>query len=238
VGLTRHRRNLPDLDPVTPKIAADCIALVSEWQDRFGGRFGANFVYLGDEFYLLAGRDIPEAEYYDGFPLVENGVGMVRRFVDAFEQGFSRLEALALDPIRAILVTGVLGGGFLRPMVRRLNALPWLEARVLEVENRFLGRGITVSGLLTGQDILDSMRSDPQQADVVVLPPNCVSHTGILLDDVAPADLADDLGCEVVIGSYDLAETLAGLAKGRREGPRETGGSIANHPYISAHQLE
>ena len=237
VGLTRHRKNLPDLDPVTPQIAADCIEQVSEWQARFQARLGANFVYLGDEFYLLAERDIPSEGYYGGFPLVENGVGMVRRFRDAFEEGFSRLEGLSPPPVRATLVTGVLGGRFLREMVRRLNRLPWLEVLLVEVENRFFGPGITVSGLLTGADILGALQEDLRPADVVVLPPNCISHSGILLDDLSPADLAQSLGCEVVVGDYDLSETIAELANGRRKGLPDANDAFTGHPYISTHQV-
>ena len=233
VGLTVHRKNLPNLDPVTPEIAASCIELVPEWQARLQRRLGTNFVYLGDEFYLLAGREIPAEGYYDGFPLVENGVGMVRRFVDAFKEGFPRLEALSLPPLQVALITGVLGGSFLQPMVRRLNRLPWLEARLLEVKNRFFGPGITVSGLLIGTDILEALREDPRPADAVVLPPNCVNHAGILLDDLSPADLAEGLGCEVVVGGYDLAETIVGLAEGRGKSLRDSVDSPTDHPYIS-----
>ena len=75
LGLTRYRQNLPRLDPVTPAVAAQCLGHAAGWQRRLHGRLGVNFVYFGDEFYLMAGRKIPEAAHYDGFPLVENGCG-------------------------------------------------------------------------------------------------------------------------------------------------------------------
>ena len=81
---------------------------------------------------------------------MENGIGMVRRFVDGFEQRVGELEGLALPPQRFTLVTGVLGARFLDAMVQRLNRIPWISARVVPVVNRFLGEGITVSGLLSG----------------------------------------------------------------------------------------
>ncbi len=238
LGLTRYRKNLPVLDPVTPGVAVECADQVTEWQGRLHGRLGVNFVYLGDEFYILANREIPDGAHYDGFPLVENGVGMVRRFVNAFEEGVPRLCAMRPDPLSATLVSSVLGAGFMREMVDRLNRLPWLNVRLVEVRNRFLGEGITVSGLLTGGDMRDALKAEWAPADAVILPPNCISHAGVFLDDLTPSDLSEDLGCEVVVGSYDLAETLKGVAEGRRR--PESGGEAGEtvHPYISSHQME
>lgn len=237
VGLTRYRRNLPALNPVTPDIAALCIREADEWQRRFGERFGVNFVYLGDEFYLLAGQEIPEDGHYDGFPLVENGVGMVRRFVDVFEAGFERLAALRPAPLQVTLVTGTLGERFLQGMADRLNRLEWLDARMVAVSNRFFGNGITVSGLLTGADMRDSLKGCGRKG-IVVLPPNCINHEGVFLDDLTPADLSQLLGCQVVVGSYDLVETIEGLVEGREHAePSREEGRETRHPYISPHQV-
>ena len=237
LGLTRYRKNLPELHPVTPEVAVDCVDRVTGWQERLKRRLGINFVYLGDEFYILAGRELPDRAHYDGFPLLENGVGMVRRFIDAFEEGVADLESVCPDPLRATLVTSVLGAGFMRRMVDRLNRLSWLNVHLIEVRNRFLGSGITVSGLLTGGDMRDALKARWAPADVVVLPPNCISHTGVFLDDLTPSDLSENLGCEVLVGSYDLVETLKDVVKGRGgwEVGRETG--EATHPYISSRQV-
>ena len=83
----------------------------------------------------------------------------------------------------------------------------------------------------------DALKARCAPADVVVLPPNCISHTGVFLDDLTPSDLSENLGCEVLVGSYDLVETLKDVVKGRggREMGRETG--EVTHPYISSHQV-
>ena len=237
LGLTRYRRNLPSLDPVTPEVALSCLDQARAWQGRLHRRFGVNFVYFGDEFYLMAGRRIPEAAHYDGFPLVENGVGMVRRFTDRFEAGFPALESLNCNRISMTLVTSVLGAGFIRPMAERLNRIPWLAAHVVEVKNRFLGEGITVSGLLTGEDMLHALKTQWRETDVVVLPPNCISHHGLFLDDLTPNDLEQALKCRFSIGTYDLAETAARIARGDAR-PGASGDPMATqHPYISPHQV-
>ncbi|MDA0749042.1 MAG: DUF512 domain-containing protein [bacterium] len=238
LGLTKFRKNLPELDPVTPQVAAECVQQVTEWQRHFKERFGTNYVYLGDEFYLQCRQEVPDSDRYDGFPLVENGIGMVRRFIDTFEQGFPELGLLSPPPLRVTLVTSVLGANFVRPISERLNTLPWLHVVALEVQNRFFGDGITVSGLLTGADILHALEAHAGAHELVILPPNCISHHGLLLDDFTPADLEKALGCRVVVGTYDLAETIIGLATSA--GPVFEGHQAgeAPHPYITSHQLD
>ena len=237
LGLTRYRRNLPLLDPVTTEVALSCLDQARAWQGRLHRRLGVNFVYFGDEFYLMAGRRIPEAAHYDGFPLVENGVGMVRRFTDRFKAGYPALESLNCNRISMTLVTSVLGAGFIRPMAERLNRIPWLTAHVVEVKNRFLGEGITVSGLLTGEDILHALKTQWRETDVVVLPPNCISHHGMFLDDLTPNDLEQALKCRFSIGTYDLAETADRIARGDARKGASGDPMSTQHPYISPHQV-
>jgi NifB/MoaA-like Fe-S oxidoreductase len=219
-------------------VAVGTVEEVTAWQHGFTRDLGVNFLYLGDEFYLTAGRAVPEHSAYDGFPLVENGVGMVRRFVDAFHGAFRKLERVSSDAVSVKLVTGVLGQEFLTPLAEAANRLPWLSCRVVPVRNRFFGDGVTVSGLLTGKDILGALQADANSADVVVLPPNCVNHEGILLDDLEQADLENQLGLRVVLGSYDLAETLGGLVLPSNESARGHSGFDVKHPYIASHQME
>ncbi|MCZ6633446.1 MAG: DUF512 domain-containing protein [bacterium] len=235
LGLTKFRKNLPSLEVVTPEISRVCINQVDEWQALFKQRLDTRFVYLGDEFYLQADRAIPASENYDGFPLVENGIGMVRRFVDTFAEQVTRLPEMS--GFKLILVTGMLGPQFLQDPVDRLNRIPGLSARLISVVNHFLGEGITVSGLLTGQDILKALSKSSLAADErVILPPNCINHDGILLDDLAPKDLSEKLGCSVSVGTYNLVETVLQQANRSPERVRVRSEEIA-HPYISSHQV-
>jgi putative radical SAM enzyme (TIGR03279 family) len=238
LGLTKFRKNLPELRPITAADAQNAIAQVAEWQGIFRKRFRSRFVYLGDEFYLKAGQPIPEPKAYDGFPLVENGIGMVRRFVDSFAEQIDRLAALAAPNSRFVLVTGVLGKQFLGPMTAQLNQVPWVSARLVPIVNRYLGEGITVSGLLTGEDIREGLLSEGVDADeIVLLPPNCVNHNGLFLDDLTPDDLAKSLGCSVLVGSYDLVQSIENALDGISECPMMGSEEVA-HPYISSHQVD
>lgn len=236
LGLTKYRKNLPELTAVSVEDAQTAIAQVTEWQALFNKKFGYRFVYLGDEFYLKSGVPIPDPIFYDGFPLVENGIGMVRRFIDAFEEQIDILEQLDAPPQRFVLATGMLGRQFLEPMVDRLNQVSWISARLVPVENRFLGDGITVSGLLTGGDIRDAI-GRVEDDEIVLLPPNCVNHNGLFLDDLTPDDLAKSLGGAVFVGTYDLVETIQNAMDGISECPAMGSEEVA-HPYISSHQVD
>ena len=145
---------------------------------------------------------------------------------------------MALPPQRFVLVTGMLGTHFLDSMVKRLNRVSWIEARVVPVVNHFLGEGITVSGLLSGNDIgralIDArIRSD----ETVLLPPNCLNHNSLFLDDLTLEDLEHRTGCRAVVGTYDLVETIQN-AVGGMSASVGAGSEIVAHPYISSHQME
>ncbi len=238
LGLTKFRKNLPSLNRVTQADAALAIRQVTAWQSMLKKRLGTRFVYLGDEMYLLTGQSVPPQSEYDGFPLVENGIGMVRRFVDGFEDRIEDLENLALPPQRFVLVTGMLGTHFLDALVKRLNRISWINARVVPVVNRFLGEGITVSGLLSGYDIGRTLTDASIRSDeTVLLPPNCLNHNGLFLDDLLLEDLVQEVGCRIIVGTYDLVETIQNAVEGV-SAVVGAGSEIVAHPYIASHQME
>jgi putative radical SAM enzyme (TIGR03279 family) len=220
VGLTKHREHLPELNPVTP---ADAERLL-RWQRRrhraFLEQHGKRVVYISDEFYLLAGRRIPGAAFYETFPQVGNGVGMVRQFRDDFSRGLPRIERAFRDESLAVdLVTAVLPSSFLTGMIGRMNRrVPLLSVVTHVVENRRYGSGITVSGLLCGRDILDTLAEHGVHGQIVLLPPNCINDDGVFLDDMSIDQFHEELGRPVLVGSYDLIETILEARNRVREG--------------------
>jgi putative radical SAM enzyme (TIGR03279 family) len=210
VGLKRHRDGLAPLNPVGRAEARRCIEQVTEWQEKFLNRFGERLVYAADECYLAAGLEIPEAEDYEDFPQIENGVGMVRQFLDAFEAAEQRLPKRLKEQLSLTLVTGTSSEGFLRRMVERLEEVDGLSVRLVAVKNRFFGASITVSGLLTGQDILSALEQETV-GDAALLPPNCINEDGFFLDDQTPEQIAQVLSVPVQVGSYDLVEGVLNL---------------------------
>ena len=238
LGLTKFRMNLPELNPVTVSDAQLAMRQVYQWQQQFKDRQGTRFVYLGDEMFLLTGQNLPARSEYEGFPLVENGIGMVRRFVDAFSDNVHELVQGDYPPQRFVIVTGLLGTHFLGNMVGRLNQIPWLGVRIVPVVNRFLGDGITVSGLLTGTDIGNALEEASLRRDEkILLPPNCLNHHGLFLDDLSLKDFEEMYGCEAFVGTYDLVETIQNAAAGI-SAVVNAGSDVAVHPYISSHQVE
>ena len=207
VGLTDHRHKLVQLDPVTPAKAAEYAAAAAAWGLQFKARFGERFVYAADEIFLLTGRPVPEASYYDAFPQLENGIGMVRSFIDTWAEASKRLPARTAEAMRIGLLTGRLAERILAPLVARLNAIENVQVDLLAVDNDFFGRGITVSGLLTGRDMAARVR-DGIQRDLVLLPPNCVNSEGLTLDDMTVPQLSAEVGVPLAVGGYDLVESL------------------------------
>ena len=207
VGLTDHRHKLVQLDPVTPAKAAKYADAAESWGSQFKARFGERFVYAADEIFLLTGRLVPEASYYDAFPQLENGIGMVCSFLDTWDEASKRLPARTAKAMRIGLLTGRLAERILVPLMARLNAIENVQVDLLPVDNDFFGRGITVSGLLTGRDMAARVR-DGIERDLVLLPPNCINGEGLTLDDMTVPQLAEEAGVPLVVGGYDLVESL------------------------------
>ena len=196
VGLTRHRERLPALRTLTAPEAAALVDVVEGWQRTFLPALGSRFVFLGDEVYLLAGRPLPPAQAYEGFPVTEDGVGLVRRFEDGFARAARRRRAGGGSRPAASVVTGEM---FAPRLAALLASVPDADAcaDVVAVPNEFFGRQIAVAGLLTGQDIMRALSRRPRR-DVVLIPSVTVRDgDGVFLDDLTPADLQRDLGVPV-----------------------------------------
>lgn len=208
VGLTRFRKGLPRLKPVDKEYSRKLIKSVERWQAYFRRKYKSNFVYAADEFYLSAGLDIPPKKYYDEFYQVENGVGMVREFLDNFQRKQKSLPQRLKSKTSLTLVTGTLANKFLRShILNRLKQIRNLEINLIPVKNDFLGESVTVSGLLTGGDILRTLQKS-RYGESVMLPPNCLNSDGIFLDDLKPLNLEKELGVKIVTGSYDIVGSL------------------------------
>jgi putative radical SAM enzyme (TIGR03279 family) len=196
VGLTRHRERLPALRPVTDGEARDLIGSIHAWQQEFLPALGSRFVFAADELYLQAGLDVPAARAYEDFPIVEDGVGLVRRFHDGFARAVGRLPARLDRPRAVTLVTGEMFAPRLRALLETVR-VSHLNISVASIANEWFGRGIGVAGLLTGQDI-QAQLAGRELGDEVLVPAVCLrDRDGMFLDDLTPGDLAAALGTPV-----------------------------------------
>lgn len=198
VGLTKHRKGLVKLDPVTPEYARRFLAVADAYARRFKEESGEYFVYLSDEFHLMLHEPVPPAERYDGFYQKENGVGMVRYLLDDFEEQQKDFPASLDSPERATLVTALLASEFMRDLILpRLNEVRNFQADLAVIRNRFYGESIHVTGLLTAQDIFRQLQENGY-GDVVYLPENCLKDEHIFLDDWTVSDLSAKLDRPVI----------------------------------------
>jgi len=189
VGLTKHRRNLYPLLAVTPGYAKSIINQVDEIAASYKQKWGDYFIYLADEFYLSAELKVPVTERYDEFPQVESGVGMVRDFIDHFEEQSREFPRRIENKSSLTLVSGVLASPIIDQwVISRLNEIENLEVKLLTIENNFYGKGVTVTGLLTGQHIFSQLQNQPL-GDLIVLPSNCLNFDGLFLDNWTLDDL-------------------------------------------------
>lgn len=193
LGLSDHGSPKDRFVPVTAEYCHHIIRQVEPWQRFFRDRTGRTFAYLADEFYIQGGLPVPETAYYDDFAQVEDGVGMVRRFLNDFETELGRWRK-SRPHLAGTLITGRLFYPFLESCVGRFNSKFASKLRVRMVENRFMGRNITVAGLLGGQDILAAL-ADQSIGNFLIIPQEAVSRVDeVLVDALSPADLSSRLG--------------------------------------------
>ena len=215
VGLTRHRERLPDLRAVTLEEAAVLVRTIEEWQGAFQASLGTRFVWAADELYLKSGLPLPPARAYEGFAVAEDGIGLVRRFEDAFARAIARPPAPLGRPRRVTVVTGQMFAPRMRALLDRVR-VDALTVSLAPIANDFLGRGIGVAGLLTGRDIQIQLAQAAcgtgGLGDEVLLPAVTLRDgAGVFLDDLTPADLAGALGVPVTAVEPDAPAFLAAL---------------------------
>lgn len=203
VGLTGHRGNLPVLRTVAPEEARAVVELIRRCQRRFLARRGTRFVFASDEMYLLAGEPFPGSRVYEGFPQLENGVGMITRFRARWRRLAPRLPG-PCPPLT--LLTGPLAAPFLEEVAATLRALG-TDVEVRPIVNRFLGPSVTVAGLLAGRDIASELEARPPRGRVLV--PAVAVRDGYFIDDWTTTGVEAAIGRPVEI----VAETADGLRR-------------------------
>ena len=203
VGITKYRQGLAKLRPVDAATAAEIIDIADEYGRENLERFGTRRFFCADELYLRAGRPLPQAEYYEGYRQLENGVGLMRSLEDDFLAGLATVDVPArFSPFT--ITTGTAAAPFLRGLVQRaMGDYPGLRGQVIAVENDFFGHTIDVAGLLTGQDISAQLR-DRDLGDRVLIPIHMMRHgETVFLDDYTVERLSRELGVPVQVVDED-----------------------------------
>ncbi len=218
VGLTRFRPDDDELIPVTPAIAQAVIAQVQALQADFQAQMGTAFAWLADEWFLLAGQPLPPESHYEAYPQIGNGVGSIQLFLKEFEALESTLPP-TISPARSF--TWVVGNAVEKvfaPIVQRLNRIEGLTVTMAPLNSPYWGQEITVTGLLTGQDIASQL-AGKAFGDAVILPALMLKQSDsqrpeetYFLDDMSLAQLANKLNC-LVLSVEGLPELIAACTR-------------------------
>jgi putative radical SAM enzyme (TIGR03279 family) len=200
-GQSAHREGLYPLRLFTAEECRDIIKQVEAWQNKLLEENGTRFCYLSDEFYLTAGVPLPKYDDYEGFPQLENGVGMLTLMEDEFSDCLAEIDGD--DKKRKLsIATGEIAYNFISRLCKAISQkLTNTEISVYAVKNKFFGETITVSGLLTGKDIIEQLKGKPL-GDFLLIPENALRvGSTALLDDTEIKDIEKELGVKVVVSS-------------------------------------
>lgn len=213
VGLTKFREGLYPLESFTKEDARSVLRTIHSWQDKFFEEYGMHFIQAGDEWYILAEEELPPEERYDGYLQLENGVGMLRLLLDEFEEVYAHLEGD--DRTRHIsLATGKLAYPYLKQMLDKIGRkYPKLQTELYPIDNEFFGEKITVSGLITGQDLTAQLKGK-ELGERLLLPANMLrSGEDVFLDDITVEQVTRTLQVEIDIvksSGQDFIEAVLG----------------------------
>lgn len=212
VGLTAFRKGLYSLRSFTRRESRNVLELLQSCAANFKKQFGTSLVYASDEFYIKAKEAFPPASFYEDFPQIENGVGMVAAFMR--EVAKTRLPPRT-RPVAATVVTGVSFGGVLTEVLTRLRKSSGITLRQITVKNRFFGPSVTVAGLLSGGDLLHALKGK-RLGDLVLIPSNMLKEDeDVFLDGMSLDRLRKALNVEVskVDGFRDMVRLFRRRAR-------------------------
>ena len=207
VGLTKHRQGLCRLTPFDKQRSLDTVKQVEDFSHKCLEKFSSRIFFCADEMYLKAGLPLPPDEFYEGYPQLENGVGLMRLLITEFDGAYVDMEPEGICDFS--VATGVSAAPFIRELIGKAQKkVPEIKARVYPVENDFFGHTIDVAGLVTGGDIINQL-SGRELGQRLLIPRNMLRQgEGVFLDDVTLEGLSEKLGVPVRVVEQD-GEDLA-----------------------------
>ncbi len=213
-GLTGHREGLYPLKPYDKETASEVIDIANEIGDKCLSEKGLRLIYPSDEFFLLSKREMPSSDYYEGYPQLENGVGMIRSDSDEFLECLENIGEIEYNR-EVSIATGFAACEFIETLAKHaMNKYKALRVNVYPIRNDFFGGSVTVSGLVTGGDIIKQLKGRVIGEELLI-PENMLRAEGdMFLDNVTLSELESSLGVKVTVvprGGYELCEAMTGL---------------------------
>ena len=214
-GLTGHRDGLYPLEPFTPQECADIVRLVDDYGSMCAEKYGSRIFYASDELYIKAGLPIPTADYYGEYDQLENGVGMIRSFLDDIDSELEFIDTYDIDfdkPRRVSIATGEAAAPFIKNAVEKIKRVCYnLDCSVYTVKNNFFGGEVTVAGLLTGVDMAEQL-AGRDLGDELLIPQSTLRAEGdLFLCGHTPEWLSEKLGVRVRTAGSSPSEFISAL---------------------------
>jgi len=209
VGLTKHRGGLAPLVPFDKESAESALDIIEQFGEHMLRTYGDRLVYASDELFIKAGREIPDYDYYGGFPQYENGVGMLTLLDYEFKEQVSKAGVIK-NPRKKSIATGVLAA----PSLEKLVEISGANVKVHAIKNDFFGRQVTVAGLVTGSDLINQLLPHKNELGEELLIPSSMLRAGddVFLDDITVRDVQTALGVKVRAVECDGGQLYEALA--------------------------
>lgn len=218
VGVSKYRENLPYLESFNKDSAKEVVEVIEKWQKYYLEKMGTRFVFAADEFYITAGLPPLSYDEYEGFPVLDNGVGMLTKFEYELEEALKN-KTLSNDFFECSLVTGCITENFMKKCVAKVNEkYPNFNIHVYPVVNEYFGEYVTVTGLLTAQDIIKTLKSKTHIGKVLLIAENMLKcGEEVFLDDYTVDQLKDEIGIPVLIVPNEGQEWLEKILHAKGE---------------------
>lgn len=212
-GLTKYRDGLYPLEMFNKEDAIKVIDIIEGFQEEFYNKYGLHFIHPSDEWYIMAEREFPKEDRYDGYIQLENGVGMMRLLNDEYIDALDKVDA-DNKKRKVTIATGKLAGNLISKLMKKTeDKFTETEINVKIIENDFFGRTITVSGLLTGRDIYEQLKNE-NLGDKLLLPGNVLrSGEDVFLDDMTLSELSEKLGVDIVVPGSNGEDLLDAIIR-------------------------
>ena len=214
VGITKYRQGLFPLKCFTKEKAGETIDIIAEYQEKFLEKFGTRTVFPSDEFFLIAERDIPDMDYYEDFPQFENGVGMLRSLVNEFEQALESAEWEG-GKREISIATGYSPYPIIKMLAEKAEKyFPMLRCNVYRIRNDFFGDTITVTGLITAQDLIKQLKNKDIGENLLLSESMLRRDSDVFLDDLTVSDVERELNTKiqrVANDGYELLDAIMGI---------------------------
>ena len=211
VGLSRHREKLTDLKPYDKESAQEVVSRVTKLQEKLLKKLGSRLIFIADEFYILSENDFPSYEEYEDFAQLENGIGMCRLFESKIEKELKNISCEKVAKDEVTFVTGVAAYDLMVAAAEKIMSSVNVKINVVKITNNCFGDKITVSGLITGKDLIDQLKGKNYKN--LILPGNMFNDSNLMLDDMVVEDLERELKSRVQICNLETDSLLELIVK-------------------------